>query len=86
MQTVNLQYDVPVGYSLDEFVSKVNSYVARLAKKRNTDESVLTKAQKQEAYVSESLTRAFNELKLAKDEGRELQSVDDFLTELDEEN
>ena len=33
MQTVNLQYNVPVGYSVDEFVSKINSYVARLTKK-----------------------------------------------------
>ena len=33
MQTVNLQYNVPAGYSLEEFVAKVNSYVARLAKK-----------------------------------------------------
>lgn len=33
MQTVNLQYNVPAGYSLEEFVAKVDSYVARLAKK-----------------------------------------------------
>lgn len=33
MQTVNLRYNVPAGYSLEEFVAKVNSYVARLAKK-----------------------------------------------------
>lgn len=33
MQTVNLQYNVPAGYSLEEFVAKVNSYVACLAKK-----------------------------------------------------
>ena len=33
MQTVNLQYNVPAGYSLEEFVAKVNSYVARLTKK-----------------------------------------------------
>ena len=25
MQTVNLQYNVPAGYSLEEFVAKVNS-------------------------------------------------------------
>ena len=29
MQTVNLQYNVPAGYSLEEFVAKVNSYVAK---------------------------------------------------------
>ena len=27
MQTVNLQYNVPAGYSLEEFVAKVNSYM-----------------------------------------------------------
>ena len=34
MQTVDLKYNVPVGYSLEEFVAKVNAYVARLASKR----------------------------------------------------
>lgn len=38
MQTVNLQYNVPAGYSLEEFVAKVNSYVARLAKKSQGEE------------------------------------------------
>lgn len=48
-------------------------------------EPILTKTQKQQAYVKESLTRALQEVKLAKLEGRELQSIDDFLKELDEE-
>ena len=34
MQTVDLKYNVPVRYSLEEFVAKVNAYVARLARKR----------------------------------------------------
>ena len=38
MQTVNLQYNVPAGYSLEEFVAKVNSYVARLAKNKRGEE------------------------------------------------
>ena len=33
MQTVDLRYNVPVGLRLEEFVDKVNAYVARLAKK-----------------------------------------------------
>ena len=33
MQTVDLRYNVPVGLSLEDFVDKVNAYVARLAKK-----------------------------------------------------
>lgn len=45
---------------------------------------ISSKTQRQEEYVRESLTRAFDEIKLAKSEGRKLQSVDDFLNELDE--
>ena len=48
-------------------------------------EPILTKTQKQQAYVKESLTRALQEVKLAKLEGRKLQSIDDFLKELDED-
>lgn len=33
MQTVDLRYNVPVGLSLEDFVDKVNAYVARLAKR-----------------------------------------------------
>lgn len=40
---------------------------------------VLSKTQKQKAYVKDSLTRAFNEIKVARLENKELQSVDDFL-------
>lgn len=46
---------------------------------------VLSKTQRQQAYVKDSLTRAFNELKLAKLGGEELQSADDFLKELEEQ-
>ena len=48
-------------------------------------EPILTKTQMQQAAVTDSLTRALQEVKLAKLEGRKLQSVDDFLKELDEE-
>ena len=48
-------------------------------------EPILTKTEKQQAYVKESLTRALQEVKLAKLEGRKLQSFDDFLEELDKE-
>ena len=48
-------------------------------------EPILTKTLMQQAYVKESLTRALQEVNLAKLEGRKLQSVDDFLKELDEE-
>ena len=48
-------------------------------------EPILSKTQQQQAYVKESLARAFNEVKEAELEGRKLQSVDDFLKELDDE-
>ncbi|HCD78022.1 MAG TPA: hypothetical protein DEQ27_06955 [Prevotella sp.] len=46
---------------------------------------VLTKTQRQQAYVKESLTRALQEVKLAKLEGRKLPDARDFLKELEEE-
>ena len=48
-------------------------------------EPVLSKTQKQQAYVKESLERAFQEVKMAKLEGKPMQDVDDFLKELDAE-
>ena len=47
-------------------------------------EPILTKTEKQQAYVKESLTRALQEVRLAKLEGCKLQSFDEFLNELDE--
>ena len=43
------------------------------------------KTAQQKAYVKESLCRAFNEVEQAKREGRKLQTLDEFLDELDEE-
>ncbi len=40
------------------------------------------KTAKQKAYVKETLTRALNEVKAAKREGRKLQTVDEFIKEL----
>lgn len=47
MQTVDLKLNVPVGYSIDEFVSKVNAYVASLAKKGQTDDAACTEPNKE---------------------------------------
>ena len=44
-----------------------------------------TKTERQQAYVKESLTRALQEVKDAKREGRKLKSLDEFLEELEEE-
>ena len=42
-----------MGYSLEEFVAKVNSYVARLAKKSNEDDSYVPNQETKEA-ISEA--------------------------------
>lgn len=43
------------------------------------------KTARQHAYVKESLTRALQEVKAAKREGRKLKTFDEFLEELEEE-
>ena len=43
------------------------------------------KTLRQQAYVKESLERAFDEMKQARREGRKLQSADDFINELEAE-
>ena len=45
-------------------------------------ESPLTIEEKQKAYVKESLSRALQEVKLAKLQGEKLQDVDDFIREM----
>lgn len=47
-------------------------------------ESPLTIEEKQKAYVKESLSRALQEVKLAKLQGKQLQDVDDFIREMKE--
>ena len=48
-------------------------------------EPLLTKAQRQQAYVKDSLTKALQEVKLAKMEGRQLPDARDLLKDLEEE-
>ena len=47
-------------------------------------ESPLTREEKQKVYVKESLSRALQEVKLAKLQGKKLQDVDDFIREMKE--
>ena len=49
-------------------------------------EPILTKTEKQQAYVKESLTRALQEVRLAKLERRKLPDARDLLKELEEED
>lgn len=46
----------------------------------------VTLEEKQKAYVKDSLTRAIRVMKVAKIEGRKLQSVDDFINEISDKN
>ena len=46
-------------------------------------EPILTKTQKQQTFVKESLTRALQEVKLAKLEGRKLPDARDLLKDLE---
>ena len=39
----------------------------------------LSKTEKQQAYVKDTLTRAMKEVKLSKLEGKEFQDIDDFI-------
>lgn len=48
------------------------------------DTSSLSKTEKQQAYVQKTLTKAVQEVKLAKLEGKELQNIDDFINEMRE--
>ena len=46
--------------------------------------SPLTIEEKQKAYVKESLSRALQEVKFAKLQGKKLQDIDDFIREMKE--
>lgn len=45
----------------------------------------LSKTEKQQAYVKDTLTRAMKEVKLSKLEGKEFQDIDDFIKEMRED-
>ena len=44
----------------------------------------LSKTEKKQAYVKDTLTRAMKEVKLSKLEGKEFQDIDDFIKEMRE--
>ncbi len=73
------------GQSLQNIRKAINM-LRGVVKTSVVKEPVLTKTERQQAYVKETLTRAMQEVKLARLEGRKLQSIDNFLKELDEES
>jgi len=90
---VKVKPDLPPA---DVFVNRVKAIVLEMAKKNGETIKTNTRAwqgeyvffvdgkriAKQKAYVKETLTRALNEVKAAKREGRKLQTVDEFIKEL----
>jgi hypothetical protein len=56
-----------------------------LAGKLLEPSAVDLKTRQQQEMVKESLTRALNEVKAARREGRKLQTLDEFLEELEDE-
>ena len=56
-----------------------------LAGKLLEPSAVDMKTRQQQEMVKESLTRALNEVKAARREGRKLQTLDEFLEELEDE-
>ena len=90
---VKVKPDLPPA---DVFVNRVKAIVLEMAKKNGETIKTNTRAWQGEyvffvdgkriakmmAYVKETLTRALNEVKAAKREGRKLQTVDEFIKEL----
>ena len=85
MQTVNLQLNVPVGYSIDEFVGKVNAYVASLAKKCQPKKNEIVYEPNEETKEAISESQAW---KKAYDKGEQwakeqvYDSVDELMNDL----
>lgn len=85
MQTVNLQLNVPMGYSIDDFVSKVNAYVASLTKKCQAKKNEIVYEPNEETKEAIKESQAW---KKAYDKGEQwarehvYDSVDDLMTDL----
>lgn len=73
----------------DQSLQKIRAAIKMLRGVVSTSvikDPVLTKTEKQQAYVKESLTRAMQEVRLAKLNGQKLPDARDLLKELDEED
>lgn len=71
----------------DQSLQKIRAAIKMLRGVVSTSvikDPVLTKTEKQQAYVKESLTRAMQEVRLAKLNGQKLPDARDLLKELDE--
>ena len=91
MNTINIQLQVPnTGQdTLDEFVAKVKDYANKLAatisKPVPTYQETYMSREEQEAYVSETLNRALDQMEAHKRNGTKPMSVEELLRQLEEE-
>lgn len=91
MEPINIQLQVPSTwqYTLDEFVAKLKDYAEKLANSISQPvtgyKDTYKTRKEQEAYVTESLNRALDEMEEHKRNGTKPMSFDDFMAELDEE-
>ena len=90
MSVINIQLQVPSTgqYTRDEFVAKVKDYANKLAntisKPVPTYQETYMSREEQEAYVSETLNRALDQMEAHKRNGTKPMSFDDFLDKLEE--
>lgn len=91
MNSINIQLQVPSTgqYTLDEFVAKVKDYANKLAntisKPIPTYQETYMSREEQEAYVSETLNRALDQMEAHKRNGTKPMSFDDFMAKLEED-
>ncbi len=91
MDTINIQLQVPSTgqYTRDEFVTKVKDYANKLAntisKPMPTYQETYMSREEQEAYVSETLNRALDQMEAHKRNGTKPMSAKELLRQLEEE-
>ena len=91
METINIELQVATTgkYTLDEFVAKIKDYADKLSNTiskptKSYQEAYMTQAE-QEAYVSESLNRALDQMEGHKKNGTKPMTFDDFMEKWDNE-
>lgn len=91
METINIQLQVATTgkYTLDEFVAKIKAYADKLSNTiskpaKSYQEVYMTQAE-QEAYVSESLNRALDQMEEHKRNGTKPMTFDEFMDKWDNE-
>ena len=82
MEQILVNVDVDADQSLPN-IRKAIKMLRGVVSTTVMKQPILSKTERQQAYVKESLTRALQEVKLARLEGRKLPDARDFLKELE---